>query len=256
MMLTPAVLDTEPHLKYILHASLEPVDAKENIIYAVICEFILQHKIPPDRFVLYPQISLPWKPDNPQDSRAEVPDFGLGHFQFGSPYFKLRIGIEAKQQLRDIMAGLPHPSCIERDPSVKSAFHALYFQGEDQAKAAIKGLNTFSSSVDPEKGTLLYLLFVGPYWTSVRYGPFLKNALGVQTHKLSGSENFIDKWTANRRLAAAPVRHVLYVLGTAESHQQLESIIGSTDGVANGIRTEAANYMCMFILFCLLIRAQ
>jgi hypothetical protein len=236
-----AEIDTHPYLKYILYASLEPAAPKENIIYAVICEFLLQHKIPSDRFVLYPQISLPWKPGNQQDRRAEVPDFCLGHFMLQAPYFKLRIGVEAKRRLRDIMAGLPEPSTIDHNRSVMAAFHALYYQGEDQAKAAVKGGQTLYGV----SGTLPYLLFVGPYWTFVQYGPFAGNELEIRTHKASNSGEYTDKFDAAIRLAAPPSWRRLYLLGTAESYQQLESIISSTDGAANNLIAQARNYTCM-----------
>ena len=53
-------------------------------------------------------------------------------------------------------------------------FRDLYYQGEDQAKAAIKGGKTFSS--------IPYLLFIGPYWTNITYGPFNSAQLDIRTH--------------------------------------------------------------------------
>jgi hypothetical protein len=179
-----ATLDTKPYLKYILHASLRQHAPREDITYAVLSEFISEHKSPPDRFVIYPQISLRWKPDNPRDTRSEVPDFGLGNFI-------LRVGAEAKRSVDDVMGGLPHPSAIQDDPNVMAAFHALFYQGEDKAKAAMKGMQTFSN-------TIPFLLFVGPYWASVQYGAFTPAQLSVRTHKPSDSSDFKEAVKAAR----------------------------------------------------------
>jgi hypothetical protein len=236
-----AVLDNrKPYLKYILKASLQHHAPREDITYPVISEFISEHKIPLDRFVIYPQISLRWKPDNLADLRAEVPDFGLGNFTLKEPYFKIRVGAEAKRIMEQIMASLPAPETIQGNAEVMGAFHVLYYQGEDQAKAAIKGKMTFSN-------TLPFLLFVGPYWVHVRYGPFSEAQLTVRTHKPSPSADWVEANKAMRRLKAAPVERRLFLLGTADSAAELEKIIAATDSVAQALRNEAARYKCMSI---------
>ena len=234
-----AVLHTKPYLKYILRASVMHQDQREDITYAVISEFLAEHKNPPSRFVIYPQISLRWKPDNPNDKREEVPDFGLGNFTHQSPYFKLRIGAEAKRSL-DVMMNLPEPSAIETLTTVVSAFHSLFYQGEDQAKAAIKGRQTFVDHIP-------YFLFVGPYWVSIQYGPFTASELGVRTHKVSNSADFAESTKAIARLEGPPIQHHLYLLGTNESTAELERVISSTDGLAHHLIVEAAQYHCMCI---------
>jgi hypothetical protein len=232
-----ADLMTTPYLKYILHASVRPHAPTEDITYPIISEFLLEHKDPQDRFVIYPQLSLRWKPDSMQDNRAEVPDFGLGNFSLQEPYFKLRIGVEVKRSLR-VMSSLPNPSEIDNDIDVMSSFHKLYFQGEDQAKAAIKGGVTFGRTVP-------YLLFIGPYWTSVVYGNFTPGQLEVRTHKPSGSGEFKEAAKAVRRLSANPIHRKLLLLGTRESADELGRIISSTDRAAESLRAEAATYMCV-----------
>jgi hypothetical protein len=241
-----ATLDTKPYLKYILHASLRQHAPREDITYAVISEFISEHKSPPDRFVIYPQISLRWKPDNPRDTRSEVPDFGLGNFTLQEPYFILRVGAEAKRSVDDVMGDLPDPSAIQDDPNVMAAFHALFYQGEDQAKAAIKGMQTFLN-------TIPFLLFVGPYWASVQYGPFTPAQLSVRTHKPSDSSDFKEAVKAARRLSEMPTQRHIYLLGTTESSRELERIISSTDAVANSLRFEANNYHCKLLCCCSLL---
>jgi len=243
-----AVLHSKPYSKYILHASLMHRDQREDVTYAVISEFISEHKTPPDRFVIYPQISLRWKPDDPKDVREEVPDFGLGNFTHQTPYFKLRIGAEAKRSL-EVMASLPEPSVLETHLDVLSTFHSLFYQGEDQAKAAIKGRQTFLDLIP-------FLLFVGPYWVSVRYGPFTPNELGVRTHKSSDSADFLETTRAIARFNAQPIRRRLYLLGTNESTAELERVISSTDHLAENLRAEAAQYSCMFIIILSLFMCQ
>ena len=205
-------------------------------MYAVITEFISEHKLPPDRFVIYPQISLRWKPDKPRDDRVEVPDFGIGNFTHQSPIFRVRVGAEAKWSL-PVMANLPAPNTIAANEDVMAALHTLYYQGEDQAKAAIKGEQTLASSVP-------WLLFVGPYWASVVYGPFSAGQLTVRTHKPSDSADFLETIRANLRLKRAPVQRDLYLLGTNESAAELERIFAHTDPLVDIWRREAAVYHC------------
>jgi hypothetical protein len=118
-----------------------------------------------------------------------------------------------------------------------AAFHALYFQGEDQAKAAIKGCHTFSD-------TIKYLLFVGPYWTLVEYGPFTSIQLEIRTHKPSASSDFKESSKAIRRLNSPAVHRTLYLLGTISSAEQLESILASTDQHAAPLRAAASAFNC------------
>jgi len=51
---------------------------REDVTYAVFTEFLIEHKNPGDRFIIYPQLSLKWKPQDESDRRAEVPDVGVG----------------------------------------------------------------------------------------------------------------------------------------------------------------------------------
>ena len=193
------LLTAPPYLQYMLYASLIPVAPREDVTYAIISEFLFQHKNPSDRFVIYPQISLRWKPDKPDDDREEVPDFGIGNFIHQTPFFKLRIGAEAKRSL-DIVRGLPSPNVIEDDVVVMRSFHKLYFQGEDQAKAAVKGKHTVDDDI------VRWLLFIGPYWASANYGPFTPEQLGVRTHKPSGSADYVEAKKAKSRLQGQSIR--------------------------------------------------
>jgi hypothetical protein len=92
-----------------------------------------------DTVSFYPQMNLKWKPQDTQDRRSEVPDFGLGNFTIPntSPNSKLRCGVEAKCAI-DIMTSLPPASSIMHIHDVESLLHILSFQAENHAKAAYK----------------------------------------------------------------------------------------------------------------------
>ena len=240
-MSAPPVLNTTPYDKYIVHASLQEYYPLEDIGYAVISEFLTEHKIPKDRYVIYPQLALPWKPSEIPDRRREVTDFGVGNLALnGPPYFKLRIGMEVKRAL-PIMTDLPAPSAIEDDAEVKSAFHDLYFQGEDQAKAAIKGGFNF-----PNRPQVPFFLFVGPYWTPVSYGPFSEAKLTVRTHKPSPSADWKEASRAMKRLRSNPSRRTLHLLGTTQSVTAMGQVIAATDGYAAPLRAAANNFQGKF----------
>jgi hypothetical protein len=198
--------------------------------------------------VLYPQLSLRWKPDDPKDTLAEIPDIGIGNFSLQAPCFKMRLGIEAKR-LVGAMQNLPEPMAIQDHEDVLSAFHSLFYQGEDQAKAAIKGGHTLSEAIP-------YLLFVGPYFTPVKFGPFNSQQLGVRTHKPSGSADYKETLKAKLRLASPPTRRKLYLLGLNDSATQLDDIISSTDALAQPLIQEAATYQCMLTSLVLITHSN
>jgi hypothetical protein len=112
---------------------------REDIVYAVFVECLACLKDPQERFVIYPQLSLKWKPSAEDDKRAEVPDIGVGNFSLpgASPAFKIRFGVEAKRST-EAMKSLPPPSTILTQRDVVATFHKLLFQAKYQAKAAIK----------------------------------------------------------------------------------------------------------------------
>jgi hypothetical protein len=242
-----ANLHAESRLQHMMHASFRG-GSREDVTYAVITEFLLQYKHPVERFVLYPQLSLRWKPKDPKDTRAEVPDIGVGNFSLQAPCFKMRLGVEAKR-LVGAMENLPEPIAIQDHEDVLSAFHTLFYQGEDQAKAAIKGGHTLSKAIP-------YLLFVGPYFTPVKFGPFSPQQLGVRTHKPSDSADYKETLKAASRLASPPTPRKLYLLGTNDSTTQLNNIISSTDALAQPLIQEAATYKCMLASLVQIIRSK
>jgi len=228
-----ADLHVDSRLRHMLHASFRE-ESREDVTYAVITEFLLQYKRPVGRFVLYSQMSLRWKPNNPKDTREEIPDIGVGNFTLQVPCFKMRLGVESKRLL-GVMVNLPEPTAIEGHEDVMIIFHSLFYQGEDQAKAAIKGGHTLTN-------TIPYLLFVGPYFTPVKYGPFNPDQLGVRTHKPSDSADYMETTMANIRLNLPPIRRKIYLLGTNDAATQLDNVISSTDALAEPLIQEAACY--------------
>jgi hypothetical protein len=61
-------------------------------------------------YILFPQMSMQWKPMQPNDNRAEVADLGVEIFSLNhrAPYFmnfyhKLRVRTEAKQSSMYLM---------------------------------------------------------------------------------------------------------------------------------------------------------
>ena len=110
----------------------------EDALYAIFNEFATLH-LQRRCFVIYPQMNLKWKPQDAQDRRAEVPDFGLGNFILpGSlPSFKLRCGVEAKRAI-NIMASLPPANSIMRSYDVASLLHSSLFRLRIKPKQPIR----------------------------------------------------------------------------------------------------------------------
>ena len=166
--------------KYLTNISRKAVDndPKEDLAYAAFVEFLGQHKTPSERFVIFSQMSLKWKPYIKEDRRLEIPDLGVGNFTTvgATPPFKLRFGVEAKRAIAE-MEGLPPASSLIDIDEVRVAFHRLYFQAQDQAKAAIKGQYPLLG------GTVQWILLIGPYWVPVMFGPFTEAELTVRAHK-------------------------------------------------------------------------
>jgi len=199
----------------------------EDVLYAIFNEFVTLHQ-QQHRFAIYPQMSLKWKPHDPQDRRSEVPDFGLGNFTPPGvlPHFKLRCGVEAKRA-DYIMASLPAASSIMDSLSIASLFHSLSFQAENQAKAAYKnGYPLSDNGVD-------WILLIGPYWLPKRFGPFSDAENTVRAYKMSDSADFEETMNLIERIRNPPSPlDELYLLGTEESYTRLEQIIASTDQLA------------------------
>lgn len=100
----------------------------------------------------------------------------------------------------------------------------------------------------PRREAIPYLLFVGPYFTPVKFGPFNPQQLGVRTRKSSSSADYKETLKAKSKLTSPLTRRKfkLYLLGTND-------IISSTDTLARPLIQEAANYQRMLTSLLLLI---
>lgn len=188
--------------------------------YGVITEAFILHKQPRDRYTIFPQLFIPWKPGAVADSRGALPDFGLGCYYDVPPYIRLQGGIEVKKVTRS-MIELLHPSIMAEDASIKNTLHVSQFQAIDQAKAAVKG------GLLPNK-KLLWLMFVGPYFTMLEVGPFSNAQLITRGHKPNPSGDFGASLAVALQKAAQPTVRDLYLLGTPDAGVQLEFFINST----------------------------
>ena len=208
----------------------------EDVLYAIFNEFATLH-LRLHRFTVYPQMNLKWNPQDVQDRRSEVPDFGLGNFTLPGclPNFKLRCGIEAKRAI-DVMVSLPPADSIKGNYTVATLFHSLSFQAQNQAKAAYKNRYPLSDN------GIQWILLAGPYWMPKSFGPFSEAESTVRAHKISDSSDFEATIELLHQIQSTPPElDELYLLGTQKSFTRLEEIIASTDQLAQPfIRAMAA----------------
>ena len=138
----------------------------EDVAYAVFTEFLVKHKNPYERFIIYPQLSLKWSPGR-HDRCAEIPDVGVGNLTVPghNPPFKLCFGVEAKRAIV-AMGGMPPPASLIDHPDVVYAFHQLSLQAKNQAKAAIKNNYPIANN----STIIQWILLIGPYWIPVTFG--------------------------------------------------------------------------------------
>ncbi|KAH9031933.1 hypothetical protein EDB85DRAFT_1890948 [Lactarius pseudohatsudake] len=200
---------------------------REDILYAILIDFLALHQVPLRRFTIYPQMNLKWNPADHNDRRFEIPDFGLVNFTSPNtnPPFKLRCGVEVKRSL-EIMSNLPPPVLLTTNYTVMTLFHCLYFQAQTQAKAAYK--NSYPLTNDGVQ----WILVVGPYWLPKIFGPFSEAELGVR-NKHSDNADIVETTRLIQEMNKPPPElEELYLLGTLESYNRLEGIIASTDELA------------------------
>lgn len=191
--------------------------------------------------MIYSQLSLKWKSDIKEDRRSEIPDLGVGNFTTvgEAPPFKLRFGVEAKRSIEE-MNGLPPPSSIIDSDQVRAAFHTLYFQVQDQAKAAIKGQYPMLGC------TVQWILLIGPYWVPVEFGPFTEAELTIRSHrKESPSGDWLAQVIINMQKAGAPrTLTELNLLCEDTSFARLEQIILATDAHAQPLMNVLMACIC------------
>jgi len=182
--------------------------------YGVITEAFIYHKNPYDRFTIFPQLYLRWKPTDPSDRRGSIPNFVLGQYINAWPWVQLQGGAEVKRAMKK-MEGLPHADTMALDDELQKILQVTRGQARDQAVSAIKELRM------PNR-KLKWLLFVGPYFAEVELGPFSDAELQTRKHKPNPSGDVVELIIAKLEKQASPVYLPLYRLGTVEAAMKLE----------------------------------
>lgn len=192
--------------------------------YGIITEAFILHKQPRNRYTIFPQLRLLWNPEEPTDKRASLPDFAIGHYHVDPPHIRVRGGAEVKKAIPE-MLGLPDAYDIAKIDKVQNDLRACFFQAEDQVKSAIKGGHLLN------RPDLRWLLFVGPYFATIRLGPYSSAGLVTRSHKPNPSGDF--KETIKIALAKEDVGPVydLYLLGTPQAALALEVFINYTSQI-------------------------
>lgn len=209
-------------------------EPEECIVYAVLVEFLLRHKHPPYRFILYPQMSLKWHPNRPQDARQEITDLGL--VIFTQDGYRLRCGVEAKRATL-VMDQLPDAHLIINNPQVQAAFDVALIQAMDQAKAAFKNNYCFNHGQP-----VYWMVVVGPYWTPVQFGPFSDSDLTIRGHKTSPSEDFTARVEFESWREQGPFKlSELYCFNSQASYDRIEAILSETDAAAQPFLNQMMN---------------
>lgn len=130
---------------------------------------------------IFPQLNLPWTPDDQKDDRSVIADFNLlalgenGHVHIGT-------GVENKGPI-PIMLRDPLPTIAEvrSDSEFHVQMRLAYVQAMDQVKVAIR-----NHMIDPDS-TVSWVVAIGPYITIIEYPPFTANERGARGHRPNDS---------------------------------------------------------------------
>ncbi|KIJ46953.1 hypothetical protein M422DRAFT_226590 [Sphaerobolus stellatus SS14] len=188
--------------------------------YGVITEAFILHKQPQERFTLFPQLFLPWNPNDPNDARGCLPDLGLGRYYDSVPHVRLQGGVKVKRAVAEI-THLPSANDAAEIEALQTVIHTTVTQAEDQAKAAVKG------GLLPGDKTLQWLIFVGPYFTCIRFGPFAGAQLQTRGHKPNDSGDWLAAIEIQRSKEKRQ-KYPIYLLGTSEAAAELERFLDVT----------------------------
>lgn len=191
--------------------------------YGVITEAFIYHKVPYNRYTIFPQLYLRWKPNDPSDRRASIPDFVLGRYIDAWPRVQLQGGAEVKKAIPE-MEGLPHPNLMALNKRLQQILDDTRHQAKDQAVSAVK------ESRLPNR-RLKWLLFVGPYFSEIELGPFSDAELQTRKHKPNPSGDYMELLIGKVEKMAPPVYVLLYLLGTVEGADKLEGYITETESL-------------------------
>ena len=113
--------------------------------YGVITEAFIYHKNPYDRFTIFPQLYLRWKPTDPSDRRGSIPDFVLGRYIDAWPWVQLQGGAEVKRAMKKV-EGLPHADTMALDDELQKILQVTRGQARDQAVAPAQSESQMAAS--------------------------------------------------------------------------------------------------------------
>ncbi|KAF8984615.1 hypothetical protein BDQ17DRAFT_1498769 [Cyathus striatus] len=192
----------------------------EYPLYGLILEAILLHKVPQTRFTIFPQLYLHWH-EGATSRAGDIPDFGIGRYAEGTPHIKLYGGIEIKSGTPG-MELLPPPDQVLTQFGVREKLYFLLSQAEDQAKAAVK------QNMLPKFHQSHWLLFVGPYFASVSFGPFDEDELITRAtvENDSGDYGVFVRMMKRREVQVDTIS--LFRIGTDEAVETIEEFLSDT----------------------------
>ena len=92
--------------------------------YAVITEAFILHKQPRDRYTIFPQLFIPWKPADVAEEHSLI---SLGRYYNVPPYIRLQGSMEVKKATQS-MIKLSPPSIIaaSEDEDIKNTSSTLH----------------------------------------------------------------------------------------------------------------------------------
>lgn len=199
----------------------------EYDVYGVITEAFILHKRPIDRYTIFPQLRLYWDLTDSDKllhfRRSAMPDYCLGKYSLtvGTPHIRIQGGVEVKRHLETVVWE-ENPPRVIRDSKLSSAVHQARYQAQDQAKTVVK-----NKLIKSGEEHLTWLIFIGPYFTSIDFGPFNTDQLDTRSHKANDSGDFHETALTAYGKSKIP-NYPMYRLGTREAERQLERFITST----------------------------
>jgi len=216
-----AIMSHLQHLYRLALLSVMSLNPDQYDASAIIMEAFIFHKQPRERYIIFPQRYLQWKPDEPKNRRgASMPDYVLSRVIDRRPWIQLQGGAEVRKA-KALMKGLPPPDIVSLDQDVQNTLYDTRFQARDQAVGEIKEGRL------PNR-RLKWLIFVGPYFTEIEFGPFSEAELETRTHKPKFSGDYVELLIGKVEKQAPPVHLPLYLLGTDEGAAKLENYLNET----------------------------
>ncbi|KAE9385724.1 hypothetical protein BT96DRAFT_1006775 [Gymnopus androsaceus JB14] len=200
-----------------------PMD--ESRSYGVLNEALYMHKgiLQQEhgvKFMIIPQLRIPWNPRKKSDKRHNIPDIGLGKLPRDGG-IRLQGGAEAKVAV-ECMKSLPSPDTICQDSDFRNALSLASIQGGDQIKSAIK------SGFLPDDLSIEWIVMIGPYFVLRYYGPFNEDELLTRGYRPNDSGDakvsaLIKEMKDEARVTT--ITDPIHILGTPEGAVALHNYL-------------------------------